>query len=403
MLDNRSNSKRKSVIRRVVCLVADGFGVGEAPDAAKYGDQGSNTLGHILSTVGTLNLPNLGKLGLGNIGNFDGLVSCSDSTGLFGKMLERSAGKDTTTGHWEIAGLVTKEAFATFPNGFPNDLVSDFVVKAKIPGVLGNYAASGTLIIEELGEQHQKTGKPILYTSADSVFQLAAHEESFGLQRLYGICEVARKLTQPRRIGRVIARPFMGRKRGNFKRTENRRDFSIAPKLNLLDCLESAGIGVFSVGKIEDIFNHRGITRSNHTGNNLDSLKATVDFMEKNRGEQAFIFTNLVDFDMLYGHRRDPFGYAKSLEELDNFLPKILGELTPQDVFVLTADHGCDPTFKGTDHTREYVPLLVYRPRAHGGNLGVRQSFADIAATVLEGYELKNSQFVEGTSFLCNL
>lgn len=389
---------------RIVCLVADGFGVGAAPDAADYGDVGAHTLGHVDEAVGGLRLPNLQKLGMGNLGQFRGIAPTENPLGWIGKMVEKSAGKDTTTGHWEISGVVTSEALALFPQGFPKELVDEFVAAAKIPGVLANCAASGTAIIEELGEESLRSGKPILYTSGDSVFQIAAHETVFGLARLYEICEIARALTLRWNIGRVIARPFVGENRASFKRTENRRDYSIAPARNCLDVLHDAGVGVYSVGKIEDIFGHRGISHGNHTGNNRDSLSASLDYLKKQRGERSFIFTNLVDFDMLYGHRRDPVGYAKALVEMDTFLPNLLAELTEDDTLIVTSDHGCDPTFRGTDHTREYVPLVVYSPNTKGGSLGVRQSFADIAAFVLEAYGITDAELPGvGRSFLCDL
>lgn len=387
-------------IKRTVCLVADGFGVGEAPDAALYGDEGSNTLGHIADHVGGLRLPNLEKLGLGNLGKFKGIAPAKSPLALVSRLAEKSVGKDTTTGHWEIAGLVTQKPFATFPNGFPSELIDAFIKEAGVPGILGNKAASGTAIIEELGEEHLRTGKPIVYTSADSVFQIAAHEESFGLKRLYTVCEIARRLTEPYQIGRVIARPFIGGNKKDFKRTEARRDYALVPAQNCLDSLLSVGVDTYSVGKIEDIFAHRGLKYSNHTGNNRDSLEATLSFLKKARGQKAFIFVNLVDFDMLYGHRRDPVGYAKSLVELDHFLPKLLEELTAEDLLLITADHGCDPTFKGTDHTREFVPLIAYKPGGMGGHVADRGSFTDIAATLSEAYRVPS---VAGQSFLCKL
>jgi phosphopentomutase len=371
--------------RRVVCLVADGFGVGAAPDADSYGDLGANTLANTAQAVGGLRLPNLEKLGLGCLGQYNGIPSTRDPLARVMKLKERSAGKDTTTGHWELAGLVTREPFPTY-EVFPQALVDAFVAAAEIPGVLGNYAASGTTILDQLGAEHMASGKPILYTSADSVFQIAAHEQTFGLARLHKICEVARKITLPYRIGRVIARPFVGNASEGFKRTEHRRDYSISPGRNCLDVLQEAGVQVLSVGKIDDIFNHRAITRGNHTGNNRDSLRVTLEFLKASRGEPAFIFTNLVDFDMLYGHRRDPKGYAQALCEMDAFLPQLLQELAQDDLLMLTSDHGCDPTFRGSDHTREYVPLVAYGPSLSGGNLGERESFADVAATLLDAY-----------------
>lgn len=377
--------------RRVVCLVADGFGVGAAADAKDYGDLGSDTLGNTARAVGGLRLPNLEKLGLGCLGSYSGIADVGSPRGRVMKMQERSAGKDTTTGHWELAGLVTREPFETFPDGFPVSLVEDFIRAAEIPGVLGNCAASGTEILARLGEEHIRTGKPILYTSGDSVFQVAAHEGHFGNERLQKICETARKLTLPYRIGRVISRPFVGETSATFRRTEHRRDYSVSPGRNSLDVLCEAGVEVQSVGKIDDIFNHRAITRANHTGNNRDSLQATLEFLQNTRGRASFTFTNLVDFDMLYGHRRDAKGFAQALVDMDAFFPKLLSELGEDDVLLLTADHGCDPTFRGSDHTREYVPLVAYSPSMKGAHLGVRDSFADMGATVLDAFGLGQS------------
>ncbi len=377
--------------RRVVCLVADGFGVGASPDAGGYGDLGSDTLANTARAVGGLRLPTLEKLGLGCLTQVPGVSSVPSPQARVMKLQERSSGKDTTTGHWELAGLVTREPFALFPQGFPPELIHAFIREAGVPGVLGNRAASGTTIIEELGEEHQRSGKPIVYTSGDSVFQVAAHEKTFGLDRLLQICEVARRLTLGMKIGRVIARPFTGDSAQTFKRTEHRRDYSIAPGKNVLDVLFEAGVEVLSVGKIDDIFNHRAITRGDHTGNNRDSLRVTLEFLKGCRGKPAFIFTNLVDFDMLYGHRRDPRGYAGALAELDAFYPQLLQELHGDDLLLLTSDHGCDPTFRGTDHTREYVPLIAYGPGISGGYGGVRETFADVGATVLDAFGISNS------------
>lgn len=388
-------------MQRFVVLVADGLGVGEAPDAAKYSDTGANTLAHTAQAVGGLRLPNLEKLGLGNLGNFPGIIPVKNPLATVGRLAEKSEGKDTTTGHWELAGLVTQEPFQLFPNGFPQKLIDDFVRETGISGVLGNLAASGTAIIEELGEEHLSTLKPILYTSGDSVFQLAAHEEKFGLEKLLSICEVARRLTLPYHIGRVIARPFLGTQRGNFKRTENRKDYSMSPGKTCLDLLDAAGIAVCSVGKIDDIFAHRSISQKQHTGNNRDGLTATLDFLKKTRGEKALVFTNLVDFDMLYGHRRDPKGYAGALQRLDEALPQLLKELTSEDCLILTADHGCDPTFRGTDHTREFVPLISYQPGHEGRFVGDRSSFADVAASLLDGFGIEPTELPGiGKSFL---
>ncbi|MCB0406533.1 MAG: phosphopentomutase [Bdellovibrionales bacterium] len=390
--------------KRVVVLVADGLGVGAAPDANAYGDNGSNTLGNTAHAVGGLRLPQLEKLGLGCLGKFDGLPAVAHPLAVVGRLAEKSAGKDTVTGHWEIAGLVTDKAFPVYPDGFPASLVDAFVKAADLPGVLGNYAASGTQIIQDLGAEHVRTGKPILYTSADSVFQLAAHEESFGLERLYKICEVARTLTKPLQLGRVIARPFVGPVNGKYVRTEHRRDYALEPPPNCLDWLQAAGVKTVSVGKIDDIFCHRGLSEGNHTGNNHDSLRATSDFLEKYRNDKAFIFVNLVDFDMLYGHRRDPKGFAKALVELDEYLPKILSALGPQDLLLITGDHGCDPTYRGSDHTREYVPLVAYSPSGKGQLIGDRQSFGEIARTLMEGYEIPVPAVLsKQESFLKNL
>ncbi len=387
--------------RRVVCLVADGFGVGAAADAEAYGDSGANTLGNTCRAVGGLKLPTLEKIGLGRLGQFQGIAAAYPPVGKVMKLAERSVGKDTTTGHWELAGLVTREPFPTFAEGFPQDLLEDFIRKAELPGILGNYPASGTEILKQLGEEHLRTGKPIVYTSADSVFQIAAHEEAFGLERLYKVCEAARALTLPLNIGRVIARPFVGTSAATFRRTEHRRDYSIAPGRNSLDILEDEGIEVISVGKIDDIFNHRGISRGNHTGNNQDSLRVTLEFLKETRGDQAFIFTNLVDFDMLYGHRRDPKGYAQALSDLDSFYPTLLSELRDDDLVLLTSDHGCDPTFRGSDHTREYVPLLAVGPNLKGADLGIRSSFSDVAASVLAAFGITSTELPDlGTSFL---
>jgi phosphopentomutase len=377
--------------RRIICLVADGLGVGAGPDASRYGDLGSHTLGNTAKAVGGIRLPTLEKLGIGCLGSIVGVAPNSQPLARVMKLTEKSKGKDTTTGHWELAGLITEEPFATFPDGFPLGLLDAWVREAGLPGYLGNKAASGTTILDELGEEHLKTGKPIVYTSADSVLQIAMHESQFGIERLYQVCQVAREMTRDLKIGRVIARPFVGQTTGQFKRTEKRRDFSIAPGRNCLDVINESGIEVLSVGKIDDIFDHRAISRGNHTGNNADSLRATLDFMKQSRGKDAFIFTNLVDFDMLYGHRRDPKGYAGALAQLDAFYPELLKELGPEDLLLLTSDHGCDPTFPGSDHTREFVPLIAYGPGLSGKDSGIRQSFADVAATVLDAFGLPAS------------
>lgn len=385
--------------KRIVCLVADSLGIGASPDAAHFGDAGADTLGHTARAVGGLSLPNLESLGLGYLGQFKGIDRVESPKGIVGRISEKSQSKDTTTGHWEMAGVITKAPWPTFPQGFPSSLVADWVAACDLPGVLYNRPASGTVVIDEYGEEHLRTGKPILYTSGDSVFQVAAHEEVFGLPRLYEICEKARELTRELRIARVIARPFVGKMRGEFRRTSNRRDYSLTPPINLLDDLKSQGVDVYSVGKIEDIFDHRGICFNNHTGTNEDSLRATVDFLDKASKRPSFIFVNLVDFDMLYGHRRDPKGYAIALKELDQFLPNILRRLEPTDGFILTADHGCDPTFHGTDHTREFLPVVSYFPGKKGRVLDDREGLADIGATVADFFHVRRT-FSEGRTFL---
>jgi phosphopentomutase len=368
-------------IKRVILIVLDSVGCGDAPDAGDYGDEGANTLANTARAVGGLKLPHLGQLGLGNLTSIEGVAPVRGATGAYGRLTEVSAGKDTTTGHWELMGLPLSKPFPTYPEGFPADLMAEFERRIG-RGTLGNYPASGTVIIQELGEEHVRSGKPIVYTSADSVFQVAAHEEIIPVDELYHICEVARELLSGEHaVGRVIARPFVGEP-GNFTRTERRKDFSLVPPQDtVLDVLKAAGQEVMGVGKIEDIFAHRGLTRSNHTPNNAEGVDAILDFMsQEGRG---LIFANLVDFDMLYGHRNNPRGYADALEEFDVRLPEIQSALRDPDVLMITADHGNDPTSAGTDHTRERVPILVagaYVQRST--NLGTRSSFADVAATI---------------------
>jgi phosphopentomutase len=370
-------------IRRVILIVLDSVGCGDAPDAAQYGDEGSNTLANMARAVGGLKVPNLARLGLGNITPIQGVPPADAPLGAYGRLTEVSAGKDTTTGHWELAGVPVFRPFPTYPNGFPADLIAEFERRIG-RGALGNYPASGTVIIQELGEEHMRTGKPIVYTSADSVFQIAAHEEIIPLEELYRMCQVARELlTGDHAVGRVIARPFVGRV-GAFTRTENRRDFSLTPgRDTILDVLKVAGKEVIGVGKIEDIFAHRGLTQSRHTGNNPADLVAILEFMAVDT--DGLIFANLVDFDMLYGHRNDPRGYADALEQFDARLPDIELALRGVDVLMLTADHGNDPTTPSTDHSRERVPILVTGPRVRRGvALGARASFADVAATIAD-------------------
>lgn len=383
-------------IHSVVIIVLDSLGVGELPDSDKYGDTGSNTLGNIAKTVNGLKLTNLQKLGLGNIIEVMGVPPADKPMAAFGKAAEASAGKDTTTGHWEMSGLILDNPFPVFTHGFPPELIAQF--EAKIGRkTLANEVASGTEIIARLGEEHMKTGYPIVYTSADSVFQIAAHEEVISVDELYKMCRIAREmLTGPYAVGRVIARPFVG-KPGAFKRTANRHDYSLAPlKPTILDVLKEKGLSVLAVGKINDIFAGHGITDTVHTENNMDGVNKTLEFIQRN--EKGLVFVNLVDFDSSYGHRNDAQGYADALAEFDARLPEILALIGKDKVLVITGDHGCDPTTTSTDHTREHVPLLVYGPVVKPGvSLGTRKTFADLAATVAEVFDVKIDT---GTSFL---
>ncbi len=382
---------------RFVVIVIDSCGAGELPDAGAYGDAGANTLANCARKVGGLALPNLAAWGLGNITAIEGCPPARAPAASFGRMAELSAGKDTTTGHWEMMGIVLQKGFTTFPQGFPRELMDAWVRKSGAPGWLGNRAASGTVILDELGEEHLNTGLPIVYTSADSVFQIAAHEEKVPLATLYGWCEAARELGKPYGLARVIARPFVGEGRGRFRRTYNRKDFSQPPpKGTVLDRLAAHGVRTVGVGKIPDIYDGHGIAEPVHTEGNADGLRKTEEIL--GRMGPGFLFVNLVDTDMLYGHRRDPVGYARALQEIDAALPRIAGSLRGGDVLALTADHGNDPTFPGTDHTREYVPILAYSPaRAAGGDLGTRRSFADLGATVARHFGIRAPR---GRSFL---
>ncbi len=375
-------------MKRVAILVLDSVGVGALPDAHLYGDEGSNTLAHVAQAVGGLRMPHAGNLGLGNIISVDGVPSVDQPQGAWGKMAEVSKGKDTTTGHWELAGLILQAPFPTYPHGFPDDVMQNF--EARIGRkTLGNYPASGTAIIEELGEEHIATGYPIVYTSADSVFQIAAHEEIVPLEQLYTWCEIAREILQGEHaVGRVIARPFVGAVRA-LKRTVNRRDYSLPPfEPTVLDVLTHGGIPVYGVGKISDIFAGRGITESLTAKNNHAVVDRVLELLHSKR-KNCLIFANLVDFDMMWGHRNDPTGYAKGLEEFDARLPEIIAALDEEDLLLIVADHGCDPTQPGTDHTREYVPLLATGPQIRHVNLGVRQSFADVAKTVADFFAVE--------------
>src|SRR6266568_79282 len=382
--------------RRAVVVVCDGLVVGEAPDAAAFGDEGSDTLGHVLASR-DVKIPHLRALGLGNLPPSFGGARHPRPDGAFGKMAERSAGKDTATGHWEMAGLVTEKPFKTYPDGFPAGLIGPFEERIG-RRVLGNKAASGTEILKELGEEHVRTGRPIVYTSQDSVFQIAAHEQVLPLDGLYRICRLAYEIACLQfGVCRVIARPFVGTRAADFKRTPNRRDFPVPPGgVTLLDRLAEKGLPVFGVGKIEDIFTGRGVSAAVHTTSDADGVDQTLKAMRAQR--EGLIFTNLVDFDMLYGHRNDVAGFARNLEQLDQRLPEVLGALGERDVFMLTADHGCDPSDASTDHTREHVPLLVRGPAVRTGrDLGVRSTFADLGQTLAENFALP--PLAAGTSF----
>jgi phosphopentomutase len=382
---------------RVVWIVLDSVGIGALPDAVDYGDVGRNTLGHIAESR-PLKIPNLVRLGLANVAPLKHLSPSVAPTGAFGKGVTRSPGKDTTTGHWEMAGVWLDQAFPVYPHGFPRETIEAFE-KQIGRETIGNKPASGTEIIQELGEEHVRTGKPIVYTSGDSVFQIATHEEVIPIAELYRMCEIARKLLDgPHRVGRVIARPFTGAP-GNFVRTPRRHDYAVdPPKPMVLDVLQERSVPVFGIGKIHDIYNGRGVEQYVTTKNNDDGMqKLTAAVRERKRG---LIFCNLVDFDMLYGHRKDVEGFAKSLEEFDGLLEQFLPLLTPSDLLMITADHGCDPDLRWetTDHSREYVPILAYSPAAGAGaNLGIRNTLADMGQTVAENY---GGTIPHGKSFL---
>ena len=387
------------MMKKAILIVLDSAGIGQMPDAARFGDEGADTFGHLIEAY-NLHTPNMDRLGLRNIEGTSFFAPLPRVEGCFGRAAELSNAKDTTSGHWEIAGLILDKPFRTYPNGFPRDIMEEFEQKTG-RGTLGNCTASGTEIIQRLGDEHVKTGKLIVYTSADSVFQIAAHEDVVPLPELYRCCQAAREmLVGDRAVGRIIARPFTG-KSGNYTRTENRRDFALPPERDtVLDGIAKAGMDVMGIGKIEDIFCRAGITKVDHTKNNHAGIDATIAHM----GEElhGLIFTNLVDFDMLYGHRNDAEGYARALEYFDQKLPGIISAMGPEDLLIITADHGCDPTFPGTDHTREYIPILAYGPNLKRGvNLGTRGSFADIGATVYDFLGL--GQWEIGTSFMPRL
>ena len=387
-----------SHFNRVLLIVLDGAGIGAMPDAPEWGDAGSDTFGHILESR-RLELPNMQKYGLGNIRSLANLSPVEAPIGSYGKCALRSNGKDTTTGHWEMAGIILERAFPTYPNGFPSAVIDRFIKETSVPGVLGNIPASGTEIIKVLGEEHVKTRKPIVYTSADSVFQIAAHEEVIPIDRLYEICDIARRILDgEHKVGRVIARPFLGQP-GSFYRTENRHDYAVPPpRQNLLPVLADEELDVVCIGKIASIYDSIGVTQDLTAKNNEQSINQTIKALnEKTRG---LIFSNLVDFDMLYGHRRDTEGYAKALEHFDNRLPEIEAAMREDDLMMITADHGNDPTYPGSDHTREYAPLLVYGKSARSANLGTRRSLSDIGQTIAENFGLRLSA---GESFLQSL
>ena len=404
-------------MKRAIVLVMDSFGIGATEDADKFGDKGSNTIGHIAKACaegkanvgreGVLELPVLSSLGLvhaaqESVGEFPaGMNTDVEIVGAYGHAKELSSGKDTPSGHWEMMGVPVLFDWGYFrdeENSFPKELLDEIMAKADIPGYLGNCHASGTTILEQLGEEHMQTGKPIFYTSADSVFQIACHEETFGLDRLYKLCERVREILEPYNIGRVIARPFIGDDAGDFQRTGNRRDYSVLPPApTLLDKLASKGGEVVSVGKIADIFAHQGITKKLKANGIAGLFEATMQAFES-AGDNSLIFTNFVDFDSSFGHRRDVAGYAGALEQLDAMLPRLLKEMEGDDVLIITADHGCDPTWAGTDHTREHIPVLVFGRRIKPGSLGRRETFADIGQSLASYFDLKPMEY--GSSFL---
>ena len=379
---------------RINIIVLDSFGVGELPDAHEYGDEGSNTLEGIYNNY-KLNLPNLKKLGLYNIVGLNIPEKEENPIGCFGKATEISKGKNSPVGHWEMSGAITEVAFSTFPNGFPKDLLEKVSKEANIPGFICNEKGSGTDLLKKYGEESVKTKKPIVYTSADSVFQIAAHEDVYPIDELYRICKVARKVIDEGNynIGTVIARPFVGTANDNYKRTYNRKDFEATTfSKTMLDVLNENGRTVYAIGKIEDLFVGRGITDSVHTEGNADGIEKNILALKNSNYD--LIFTNLVDFDMLYGHRNDVEGYGKALEYFDSKLPEIIENLKQDDILIITADHGCDPSTPSTDHSREYIPVIVYGKSLKSNiDLGIRKTYADISATVLDYFDLENLKY----------
>ena len=382
--------------RRVILIIMDSVGIGAMEDAYRFGDEGSNTLKNTAAAVGGLYLPNLASLGLGNIDDITGVPPVQPARACYGKMAEKALGKDTTSGHWEMMGLVLDRAFPTYPQGFPASLIQEFEQRIGRK-TIGNKAASGTVIIEELGREHLATGAPIVYTSADSVFQIAAHEDVIPVEELYRMCRIARELLQGEHaVGRVIARPFIGEP-GHFIRTARRHDFSLPPSHTILDDISAAGLPVIGVGKIYDIFAGKGISRSLPSKNNDEGINQVLRAMEEE--ERGLIFVNLLDFDQQYGHRNDPQGYAQALEQFDRRLQEVIDKLRSEDMLCISADHGCDPTTPSTDHSREYVPLLVYGEKLRQNvNLGTRQSFADLGQTIAEYLDVKTKN-TTGESF----
>jgi len=388
------------VFKRITVIVLDGVGIGEAPDAADYGDVGSNSIGNVAKVLNGIDLPHMGAIGLGNIIDIKGVPPMANPEGGYGKMQPKSAGKDTTQGHWEMMGIYLPKPSSTYPNGFPKEIMEEF--EAKIGrGTLANRPASGTEIIKELGEEHIRTGKPIIYTSADSVFQVAAHEDVIPVPELYRICQIARDMLQGEHaVGRVIARPFVGDKPENFTRTKNRKDYSQEPETDtVLDKLFKGGYDVWSVGKIDDIFVHRGITRKNHTLENQQSTEITINLLKE--PFNGLLFVNLIEFDMIFGHRNDPNGYYQALKNFDDAIPDIKACLSEEDLVLISADHGVDPTTESTDHSREFVPLLAFGPAVKGVDLGTRETFADLGATICENFQLESPLI--GKSFLKEL
>ncbi|MCK5825788.1 MAG: phosphopentomutase [Desulfuromusa sp.] len=387
------------MFKRIILIVLDGVGVGALPDAGKYGDHEAATLQHVAEKAGGLSLPHLEQLGLGHIVSVKGVAKVAAPEGCWGKMVEKSPGKDSITGHWELAGVVLDRPFAVFPHGFPEEIISVFIAETGL-NPLGNIAASGTDILRDLGEEHLKSGRPIIYTSSDSVFQIAAHEDIIAPEKLYSICRQTEKILLPYDVCRVIARPFKGTCAADFYRTAGRHDFPRKPpEKTLLDLLQEQGVATCGIGKIKDLFDGEGVTFSYPTTNNFDGMNQTLQVL--NEINQGLIMVNLVDFDMLYGHRLDGDGFATALQQFDSWLPQLMQKMSPEDLLIITADHGCDPTTPGTDHSREYVPLLLSSQAITApGSLGIRASFADVGATVASNFQV----FMQnGKSFLSEL